>query len=337
MYPGLADTRQVLLANAHAVRPRPGRKTAKAEARGLAELLAHGLIAPRFLPPPTVRALRHLPRTRVALGETRTQAKNRVIKILEDTNIKVAHVVSDLCGTSGRRMLAALLAGERAPQKWAAQAVGKLRRKLPQLEWALTGQFTEPHGRIIPGTLELIDLLTRQMADLAGQIRDARAPFTAPLEPLMSIPGGRETTAREMVAEIGTAMPRFGSAARLASWAGRCPGHHERAGKRRRGRTRKGTRYLRRTLVPCAWAARQTPTFLGRTLRRLEVRLGTKKAAGAVAHKILGISYPLLLEGTWYDEERDECLAPQQEERARPRAIKALERVGYSVTVDKAA
>ena len=337
IYHVLVATREVLLANAHAVRQRPGRKTEKADARWLAELLAHGLIEPSFIPPPVIRALRDLTRTRVALVETRTQAKNRVIKILEDTNSKVAHVVSDLFGTSGRRMLAALIAGERHSQKLAARALGKLRRKLPELALAFTGQFTAHHGRIIQGTLELIDLLDRQIADLDTQIRDASAPFTAQLEPLMSIPGVNETTARAIIAEIGTDMQRFGSAARLASWAGMCPGNHESAGKRRRGRTRKGNRYLRRGLVQCAWAARQTPTFLGRTFRRLKVRLGKKKAAVAIAHKILVIGYHLLLEGTWYDETRYDRLAPKQEARERQRAVKALERLGYTVTLDKVA
>jgi transposase len=333
----LVETREVLLANAHAGRQRPGRKTEKAEARWLTARVAHGLIEPRFIPPPIMRALRDLTRTRVALVETRTQATNRVIKIREDTNSKVAHVVSDLLGTSGRRMLAALIAGERHPQKWAARALGKLRRKLPARALALTGQCTEHHGRIMQGTLELMDRLDRQIADLDTQMREASAPCTAQLEPLRSMPGVNETTAYAIIAEIGTDRQRFGSAARVASWAGLCPGHHASAGKRRRGRTRKGNRYLRRVVVQCAWAARKTPTFLGRTFRRLAVRLGKKKAAVAMAHKILVISYHLLLEGTWYDETRYDCLAPKQEARERQRAVKALERLGYSVTLDKVA
>lgn len=337
IYHVLVETREVLLANAHAVRQRPGRKTDKADARWLAELLAHGLIDPSFIPPPTVRVLRDLTRTRVALVEARTQAKNRVVKILEDTNIKVAHVISDVFGTSGRRMLRALIAGERDPQKLAAYALGKLRRKLPQLALALTGQFTAHHGRIIQGALDLIDLLDRQIADLEAQITEASAPFTVQLEQLMSIPGVQETTAHGLLAEIGTEMQRFGSASRLGSWAGMCPGNNESAGKRRHGRTRKGNRYLRRVLVQGAWAARKTPTFLGRTFRRLEVRLGKKKAAVAVAHKILVISYHLLLEGTLYDEERYDRLSPKQEERDRQRAVKALERLGYTVTLAKVA
>jgi transposase len=196
----------------------------------------------------------------VALVQTRSQAKNRVTKVLEDTNIKLSSVVADLFGVSGRRMLAALIAGERDPNVLAALAKGRLRRKLSQLEVALTGQFTPHHARLIQGALALIDLLDRQIADLNQQIGDLMAPLTTQMEQLTSVPGVETTAARVILAEIGTDMSRFGADTRLASWAGMCPGNDESAGKRRRGRTRKGNRYLRRVLVQCAWAARKTPT-----------------------------------------------------------------------------
>jgi transposase len=211
---------EVVLAHARSGRQRPGKKTDKADASWLAELLAHGLIEPSFIPPPSIRALRDLTRTRVSLVQTRTQTKNRVSKILEDTNIKVAHVMSDLFSKSGRRMLEALCAGERDATKLAGLALGTLRRKVPQLELALTGQFTAHHGRLIQGALELIDLLDRQIAELDEQIREATQPFSLQLELLTSIPGVKAITARDIIAEIGTDMSRFGSAKRLASWAG---------------------------------------------------------------------------------------------------------------------
>jgi transposase len=325
----------VLVGNAQEMRRRPGHKTDKADARWIAELLAHGLIRPSFIPPPPIQALRDLTRTRVALIQARTQAKNRVVKVLEDTNIKLTSVVSDLFGRSGRRMLAALVAGERDPQTLAALALGVLRRKQPQLELALTGQFTDHHAWLIQGALELIDLLGRQLADLDQHIGELMAPLAPQLEQLTSIPGVEATAARAILAEIGTEMRHFGSAARLASWAGVCPGNDESAGKRRSGRTRKGNRYLRRVLVQCAWAARKTPTFLGQTFRRLEGRLGGKKAAMAVAHKILVIGYHLLLEGTFYEEARYDHLQARQEERQQKRAVKALERLGYRVTLER--
>jgi transposase len=176
--------------------------------------------------------------------------------------------------------------------------------------------------------------MNRQIAELDQRIEELIAPLYSQMEQLGSIPGVGVTAARAVLAEIGTDMSRFGSDARLASWAGVCPGNNESAGKRQRGQTRKGNRYLRRVLVQCAWAARKTSTFLGRTFRRLEARLGGKKAAMAVAHKILVIVYHLLAEGTLYDEERYNRLSPRQEERQRHRAVQALQALGYHVTLE---
>jgi transposase len=337
VYHVLVGTVEVLVGHAQEMRRRPGHKTDKADARWIAELLAHGLMRPSVVPPPSIGALRDLTRTRVALIQARTQANNRVVKVLEDTNIKLTSVVSDLFGRSGRRMLAALLAGERDPKTLAALALGVLRRKQPQLELALTGQLTEHHAWLIQGALELIDLLDRQLTDLDQPIGELMAPLAPQMEQLTSIPRVEATAARAILAEIGTEMRHFGSAARLASWAGVCPGHDESAGKRRSGRTRKGNRYLRRVLVQCAWAARKTPTFLGHTFRRLEGRLGGKKAAMAVAHKILVIAYHLLLAGTCDEEARYDRLQDRPEERQQKRAVKALERLGFRVTLERLA
>lgn len=329
----LVETLEVVVANARSVRQRPGKKTDKADAAWLAERLAHGLVEPRFIPPPAVQALRDLPRTRVALGQSRTQVQTRISKVLEDTNIKVAHALSDLFGTSGRQMLKALCGGERNPKKLAARAMGTWRRKLPELELALTGQFTAHHGRLIQGELELMELLERQIAALDEQIREATAAFAPQLEQFQSLPGVKAITARDILAEIGPDMRRLGSATRLASWAGVAPGNNESAGKRRQGRTRKGNRSLRRVLVQCAWAARKTPTCVGRTLRRLENRLGRKKAAMAGAHKILVIIYHVLMDGTFYDESRYDRHDAREEERDKKRAIAALKQLGYEVAL----
>jgi transposase len=185
--------------------------------------------------------------------------------------------------------------------------------------------------------LELIEMLERQIATLAQELGALVAPVPAQLAPLESLPGGERSAARDMLAEMGTDRSRFGDAARLASWAGVCPGNHESAGNRSHGKTRQGNRALRRVLGPWAWGARQTPTFLGRTLRRLEGRLGKKKAALAIAHKSLVIVYHLLATGSCYEEARYDPCHPQQEARERQRAIKALERLGSTVTVERAA
>ena len=212
-----------------------------------------------------------------------------------------------------------------------------MQHKRPQGEIALTGRFTAHHGTVLAVLLELVAVLERQMATLDQQIGALGAPLQAPLAQLDSMPGVDSTAARALLAEIGTAMSRFGDAARLASWAGVCPGNHESAGKRYRGKTCQGHRYLRRVLVHCAWGARKTPTFLGRTFRRLEVRLGKKKAALALAHKMLVIVYQLLALGTSYEEARYEQWHPRQEAHERKRAIQARERLGYTVTVERAA
>jgi transposase len=292
---------------------------------------------PRCIPPPPIGALRDLTRTRVVFIQTRAQATNRVIKVLEDTHLKLTSVVTDLFGRSGRRMLAAVIAGERDPKQLAALALGVLRRQLPRLALALTGQVTEHHAWLLQGALDLIDLLNQQRTDLDQPSGELVTPLVPQMEHLLSIPGVETTAARAILAEIGTEMQPFGSVARLASWAGVCPGHDESAGKRRSGRTRKGNRYLRRGVVPCAWAARKTPTFRGRTFRRLEARLGGKKAAMAVAHKMLVIVSHLLLEGTFYEEERYDRLQTRQEARQQKRAVQALEHLGYRVTVEKVA
>jgi transposase len=189
---------------------------------------------------------------------------------------------------------------------------------------------TPHHAWLIHGALDLIDLLDRQLADLDQPIGEFVAPVAPQMEQLTSIPGIEATAARAILAEIGTEMRHFGSADWIASWAGVCPGHDECVGKRRSGRTRNGNRYLRRVLMQCACAPRKPPTFSGHTFRRL----GGQKAAMAVAHEILVMGYHLLLEGTCDEEARDDRLQSRQEERQQKRAVKALERLGYRVTLD---
>jgi transposase len=203
----------------------------------------------------------------------------------------------------------------RTPTTLAALARGVLRRKQPPLELAQTGPCTDHHAWLIQGALERIELLERHMTNLDQHGGALMAPLAPQMEQLASIPGVAATAARAILAEIGTEMRHCGSAARLASWTGVCPGNDESAGKRLSGRTRQGNRYLRRVLVQCAWAARKTPSFPGHTFRRLEGRLGGKQAAMAVAHKMLVIGYHFLLEGTRDEEARYNRLQDRQEER----------------------
>ncbi len=326
-----------LTLTAYEVKQRMGKKTDRADAKWLAELLAHDLIRPSFIPPPEISALRDLMRMRTTLVENRTQAKNRVLAVLETTNVKLASLLSDPFGVSGRLMMTALLDGNTTPQEMAQLAKGVLRRKIPQLGLALEGSFTEHHALMIRLNLETVDLMIQQIAQLEQQVAQAVDPVRSLLDLLMTIPGVNETAARTIIAEIGTDMSRFVTPGRLASWAGMCPGNNESAGKRRSGKTRRGNKYLRRVLAQCAWASRKTNTHVGRTFTRLQARIGGKKAAVATGHKILRIVFHLLNDGAEYDDGLYDRLHPQEEKKRRRRAVAALERLGYEVTIQKTA
>ena len=337
VYHVLSPVVTVWVANAAEVKQRRGKKTDKADAKWLAELLAHDLIQPSFVPPPMISALRDMVRTRTALVNSRTQAKSRVLAVLEDTNIKLSSVASDPFGRSGRAMMDALVAGYHDPKALAQMAKGILRRKIPQLEAALEGSFTEHHATLIRLSLAAVDLFNDQIAELDGRIDAMVDPIRKEVDLTKSIPGIQETAARAIIAEIGTDMSRFVSPARLASWAGLCPGNNESAGKRKTGKTRRGNRHLKRILIECAWATRKTNSFLGRTFQRLQARIGGKKAAMAVGHKILVIIFHLLNEGTVYNDGKYDRPSPKEELRQQKRAIETLRRLGFEVTLRPAA
>ncbi len=328
---------EVWVLNACDVKQRRGKKTDRADAQWIAEMLAYALVQPSFVPPAKITALREMVRMRTALVHSRTQAKNRVLMVLEDTNIKLSSVVSDVFGASGRAILEALMSGERTPQEMAQLAKGVLRKKIPQLEVALEGGFTPHHGVLIGLNLEIVDLLDHQIAQLDEQIGAMIEPMRAEVERLKTIPGVNETASRTILAETGTDMSRFVDAGRLASWAGMCPGNNESAGKRKSGRTRRGNRHLRRILVECAWSAGKTDSFLGRRFRTLQARIGGKKAAVAIGHKILVIVFHLLNEAKCYEEGRYDHPDPREEVRKKKRAVAALRALGYDVALKKSA
>jgi len=333
IYHILSTTVDVWVVNARDVKQRRGKKTDPKDAQWISELLAHGLIEPSFVPPPQIMALRDVVRMRTALVQTRTQIKNRVLATLEDTNVKLASVASDPFGVSGRKMMDALVKGDRDPKALSQLAKGVLRRKIPQLEAALEGTFTDHHAFLIRLNLELIDHTNAQIAQLDERIGELMEPMQKEAELLKSIPGVHHKAARTILSEIGLDMSRFVSASRLASWAGICPGNNESAGKRRSGKIRKGNRYLKRVLTECSWAAGKTDTFLGHTFRRLQARIGGKKAAVAVGHKILVIVFHLLNEETMYDDGRYNRPNPKQKERQLNRAISTLQQLGYEVNL----
>lgn len=305
----LEDRLELILVNARHIKQVPGRKTDVKDAEWIAQLLRYGLLRPSFVPPPPIRELRDLTRQRTQLVRERATAINRIGKVLEGANIKLAGVATDILGASGRAMIEALIRGQDEPAELAELARGRLREKLPQLRAALRGRVTEHHRFLLRAAMDQVRQLEELIARFAARIEEVMAPLAAAAERLATIPGVSRRAAEVIVAEIGTDMAQFPTAGHLCSWAGMCPGNDLSAGKRRSGRTTKGSVWLRATLVQAAWAASHTKaTALSDRYRRWARRLGKKRAVVALGHKILVIAYELLKGGTDYVER----LAPGQ-------------------------
>jgi transposase len=330
----LEDRFTCWLLNARHMHNVPGRKTDQADAAWIAQLVEHGLVRPSFVPDKPIRELRNLTRYRKAQIEERTREAQRLDKILQDAGIKLSSVASDLLGVSGRRMLAALVAGTTDPQVLAELAKGQLRRKLPALRAALTGRFTGHHALIVGEILAKLDYLDEVIGRLSTEIEKVIAPFEPQVQLLRTIPGVDRRTAEGLLAEIGVDMDRFGSAERLASWAGLCPGHHESAGKNRSGRTRKGSKWLHTYLSQAAKAAgRSKDTYLGAQYTRLRGRRGAGKATVAVEHSILVAAYHMLDRGQPYqDLGADYFQRRRSPEHQARKLIGQLTALGYQVT-----
>ena len=293
----------VVLANAAHVKAVPGRKTDVRDSEWLLELMQHGLIRGSFIPPAEIRELRDLTRYRTSLIQERTREANRIQKVLEDANIKLAAVASDVLGVSGRQMLEAIIIGETDPRVLADLAKRRLRQKQAELEQALTGRVKPHHRLLLRELLDHVDYLDRAIARVSAAIEERTRPFTAALALLCSIPGVKQRTAEVLLAEIGADMGRSPSARHLCSWAAVCPGNHESGGKRRSGQTRKGNRWLRAGLLQAAWAAvRVKGGYFGAQFRRIARRRGEKRAAVAVAHSLLTVVYHVLTDGVPYEE-----------------------------------
>jgi transposase len=328
---------QVLLVNPRHFRGVPGRKTDVKDCEWLAQLLQCGLLRASYIPPRPQRELRELTRQRVQLVAQRAALSNRLQKVLEDANIKLASVATDVLGKSGRLMLRALAQGTRDPKALAELAQGRLQKKLPELEVALHGQVNEQHRFLLGWLLDQVESLEAFLAQLDLQIEKLADPFEDAVQRLDTIPGLDRRGAQALVAEIGAQASAFPTAGDLAAWAGVCPGQNESAGKSRGGRTRKGNRWLRRLLVQAAWAAgRKKHSYLQAQFRRLAGRRGRKRAAVAVGHTLLGIAYHVLRRNTTYQDLGPDYLERLEPDRLTRSLVKRLERLGHKVTLQPA-
>jgi len=327
------------LVNAHDVKHLPGRpKTDRLDAVWLCKVAERQMLRPSFVPPPQIRRLRDLTRYRVDLVTAQTAEKNRVEKLLEDAQIKLSVVATDIFGVSGRAMMAALLAGERDPTRLAQLAKSGLRRKIAELEEAFTGRFSEHHAFLLAKMLARIDAISADIADVDAQIEVDLAPFAEAAARLEQIPGISRVTARAIIAEIGVDMSRFPTPAHLASWAKFSPKVKESAGRKKgNGTTGHGNAYLARTLGQVAVGTSRTSTFLGERYRRIARRRGAKRAVVAVGRSVLVIVWHLLSDlGTeFHDLGRDFYETRINPERRARNHIAQLEALGYTVTAER--
>ena len=325
---------ELTLANAAHVKNVPGRKTDVNDATWLADLLAHGLIRGSFVPDAQTQEQRGLLRTRKQLVRERTSHVQRLQKTLEDANIKLDSVISDITGLSGRKMIAALIAGETDPDKLAQLAHPRLKALPEALREALRGRVTKHHRFLLRLHLQQIDTLEAAIDEIDREVDTHLEPFRTPIELLTSIPGVSDLSARVIVAEIGNDMSRFPTEGHLISWAGLCPKNDESAGKRRSTRMRKGAAWLKTTLIQCAWSAtRKKGSYLQAQFHRLRSRRGAKKAVCAVAASILTAAYHMIKNGTLYEDLGADHFDRRAKTTHINRLISRIQNLGYAVQV----
>ena len=333
----LEDRLKLILVNPRDVKQVPGRKTDVKDGRWIAQLLSCDLLRPSFVPPQGQRELRDLTRGRASLLQDKTRVINRLQKILEDANIKLGDVASDVMGMSGREMIRALIDGKMTPEQMANLARKQLRLKIPRLTEALTGRVSGHHRFMLKFLLDEIEHMESLIAQLDQRIAEVMPPLDqTALKVMDELPGIDQRAAQNILAEIGSDMSRFPSADHLASWAGMCPGNDQSAGKRRSGRMSDGNRWLKATLNQCAWAAsRKKDSCFAAQFKRITARRGVKRANMAVAHSMLCIIWELLRHGQTYQDLGRDYFDRSNEDRIKRQLVKRLEKLGFEVKLEK--
>lgn len=325
---------ELLLVNPQHIKALTGKKCDRRDAAHIADLLQHGLLAGSFVPSPEIRQLRDLTRNRARTVQETARIKNRIHKILEEANIKLASVATDVLGISGRIMLRQLIAGQQDAEKLADLAKGRLRNKREPLQQALSGKVHKHHRRMLEKLLRALEIREAEIAEDEADIRRAIEPFRKAVQAWMQQPGIQERTAWSLVAEMGPDMAPFPTAEQASSWACVCPGNHESAGKQRSGRTRKGNPWLRAAICEAAWGASRTKkSYYHAQYRRICVRRGPQRALLAVAHSMIEVGFYLIKYDLQYKDLGADFFDKRHRERTARRAVRRLIALGYDVTI----
>lgn len=332
----LEDSMEIILANARHIKNVPGRKTDAKDCEWIAQLLRHGLIKASFIPPRPIRELRDLTRYRKKLIQQRSSELNRIQKFLEDANIKLSSVVSDITGVSAQDMIYHLIKQDMTPQEMAELARGRLRTKITELERALEGALREHHRLILTLSIQMIASYDQAIDKLDREIDARMKPYQKESERLQTIPGIKKRAAESIVAETGADMSRFPSDRHLSSWAGVSPGNNESAGKRKSGRSTQGNKWLKAVLTESAWSAsRSKDSYLKARYQRLAARRGKKRAALALAHTTLIMAYHIIKEQRTYKELGADYFDRLNEQHILKRLTSRIQALGYKVDLEK--
>ena len=324
----------ILLVNARHIKHVPGRKTDVKDSQWIAHLLQSGLLKGSFIPDKAQREFRDLTRHRAKLVDQRASVVNRVHKVLEDANIKLGAVATDIMGKSGKDMIRALIEGKKESAEIADLARRQLRGKIPQLQLALEGRVTDHHRFMLGELMDHLDYLDGQIDRFSQRIEEASRPFAKAIEEVVKLPGFEKRAAENVVAEIGCNMDQFPSADDLCSWAGICPGSNESAGKKKNGKTTKGSKWLRATLAQAAWAAsKKKNSYFRAQYGRLSGRRGKKRAVIAVAHSLLTVIYYVLRDHVEYKDLGQDYFDKLNSKRLVPYLVNRLKNMGYEVSL----